>query len=477
MMPVTYAGTTFQNPTPKVSVSKEFVKAGDGTIIGYNYSINLTGDIISSASLTSTGAGQSDLMSRLKTTFTVGKLGALDVTPYGGLGGAFSFPNASVTNVEIPDPSDESMWIQDAQYSITCEADYEATDTVFTRQLRDVSESWSLEEDEGAFTFDVASETPYKTYRLTHTVDATGKRKMTSGVVTNDAWKEAELYVKSVCSDTPTNVNLAEMPGSTSALNIKQVGSSSSNSINADALNAYNHIRVQNVDKVGGSFSQTDTWTLAKVNAVQELEISVEESAEEGVFVISIDGTITGLPTEASSETTKTRASAYSNAIALLPSDGDLHTLANSLYTGTGTLLSAPLNRRVGHNKVNGIVTYSVTFNDRLTPALSNSLSTTINISYTNADGSESVHASIPVIGRALGPVLQEMGTTGEKRRSVNIDAVMKKAYRTSAPSSSAKTLAITYKPTGTTVIQGAIAETWEPSSGRYSLNMEWIYQ
>ena len=64
-MPVTYAGTTFQNPTPKVSVSKEFVKAGDGTIIGQRYTINLSGDVISTASLTTTGAGQSDLMSRL----------------------------------------------------------------------------------------------------------------------------------------------------------------------------------------------------------------------------------------------------------------------------------------------------------------------------------------------------------------------------------------------------------------------------
>ena len=105
-MPVSYAGTTFQNPTPKVSVAKEFVKAGDGTIIGQSYQITLSGDIISTASLTSTGAGQSDLMSRLKSTFTVGKLGTLEVTPYGGLGGAFTFANASVTSVDIPEPSD-----------------------------------------------------------------------------------------------------------------------------------------------------------------------------------------------------------------------------------------------------------------------------------------------------------------------------------------------------------------------------------
>ena len=476
-MPVSYAGTTFQNPTPKVSVAKEFVKANDGTIIGHNYQITLTGDIISTASLTSTGAGQSDLMGRLKNTFSVGKLGALEVTPYGGLGGAFSFPNASVTNVDIPEPSDESMWIQDAQYSITCEADYEGSDPLFTYQLQDVSETWDLQENEGSLTFDISSETPYKTYTLTHSVEATGRRKMSSAVVVNDAWKEAEIYVKAVCGDSPTNVNLAEMPGGTSAINVEQIGSTSTNSINADTLNAYNHIRVQNINKAGGSFSQTDTWTLGKVNATQELEISVETSATEGDFNISINGTITGLMTEVASETTKTRASAYSNALALLPTDSALHALANALYTGGGTLLSAPLGKSVGHNKVNGIVTYSLTFNDRLAPALANSISTTINVESSNADGTESVFASIPVIGRALGPVLQQMGTTGEKKQRVSIEAVMKKAYRTNPPSADAKALAITYIPTGTTVIQGPISQTWQPSNGSYSFNVEWTYQ
>tara|TARA_Y100000310_G_scaffold317039_1_gene369473 strand:- start:173 stop:1603 length:1431 start_codon:yes stop_codon:yes gene_type:complete len=476
-MPVSYVGTTFQNPTPKVSVTKEFVKAGDGTIIGQNYQITLTGDIISTAALTTTGAGQSDLMSRLKDTFTVGKLGTLEVSPYGGLGGAFTFPNASVASVDIPEPSDESMWIQDAQYSITCEADYESGDPLFAYQVQDVSETWDLQENEGVLTFDTSSDTPYKTYTLTHTVEATGRRKMSSGTVTNDAWKEAEIYVKALCGDSPTNVNLSEMPGGTSALNVKQMGSTSTSSINADTLNAYNHIRVQNVNKGAGSFSQTDTWTLGKVNATQELEISVETSATEGDFNVSISGTITGLMTEVASETSKTRASAYTNALALLPSDSDLYTLANALYTGGGTLLTAPLGKSVGHNKVSGIITYSLTFNDRLSPALANSLSTNINVESSNADGSESVFASIPVIGRALGPVLQQMGTTGERKQRVSIEAVMKKAYRTNPPSADAKALALTYIPTGTTVIQGPISQTWQPSNGSYSLNVEWTYQ
>jgi hypothetical protein len=474
-MPVTYAGTTFQNPTPKVSVNKEFRRAGDDTIIGYNYSITLTGDIISSASLTTPGAGQSNLMGRLQSTFTVGKIGALEVTSYGG-GGGFTFPNASVTSVEIPEPSDESMWVQDAQYSITCEADYEGTDSIFAYQIKDASESWSLEEEEGASTFDIAADAPYKTYRLTHTAEATGRRKMTSGTVTNDAWMEAELYVKALCADAPANVNISEMPGGTSALNVKQMGSTSAASINADVLGAFNHVRVMNVDKAGGSFSITDTWTLARTNATQELEISVDTSATEGDFNVTVDGTIAGLPTETASETSKIKTSAYNNALALLPSDADIHGLAVALYTGTGGLLAAPISKRIGHNKINGIVTYSLTFNDRLPPALANSLSTTVNVSHTNFDASEKIFASIPVIGRILGPVLQDMGTTGQQKVSVSIDAVMEKASRTARPFTSAKGLATTYAPAGT-VFQGPISETWEPSSGRYTLQVEWTYQ
>ena len=478
-MPVTYAGTTFQNPTPKVSVNKEFIRAGDGTNIGYTYNITLSGDIISTASLTATGAGQSDLMTRLKSTFSVGKIGTLEVTPYGGLSGAFTFSSARVTSVEIPEPSDESMWIQDAQYSITCEADYEGSDpeNQFTYQIQDSSESWSLEEDEGTMTFDTSSSTPYKTYRLTHTVEATGRRKLSAGSIVNDAWMEAELYVKDLCSDTPTNVNIGGMPGGTSPLNVKQMGTTSAKSINADALSAYNHIRVQNVDKANGSFSITDTWTLSKAGATQDLDISVEQSATEGDFSVTVDGTITGLATESASDSTKSRASAYSSALSALPSDADLHALANALYTGGGTLLSDPLSKRVGHNKVAGIITYGLTFTDRLAPALSNSLSTTINVEYTNTDGSEEIFASIAVIGRSDGPVLQDMGTTGEKKVRVSIEAVMKKASRTSPPSSSALSLAAAYKPSGTTVLQGPIGETWEPSSGRYSFSVEWTYQ
>ena len=473
-MPVSYGGVSFQNPTPKVSVSKEFVRAGDGTIISYRYSITLTGDIISTASLTSTGAGQTDLMGRLRSTFTVGKQGSLEVTSYGG-GGGFTFPSASVTSVDIPEPSDESMWIQDAQYSITCEAPYEGTDTQFPYQLQDVSESWSLEEEEGNLTFE--SDVPYKTYRLSHTVDVTGKRKLSGTSVVNDAWKEAEIYAKAVCSDAPANINIGDMPGGTSALDVKVMGSTSAASINASALSPYNHSRVMTADKGGGSFSITDTWTLAKHNATQELEISVDTSATEGDFNVTVDGTITGLPTEAASESSKTRASAYGNALGILPTDSELHALAVVLYTGTGTLLPDPLNKRVGHNKVSGIITYSLTFNDRLPPLLPNSVSTTINIEYTNADATEEIFASIPVIGRIEGPVLQEMGTTGEQKQRVSIEAVMKKAHRTTPPSSDAIALAGLYIPGGLQVIQGPIGESWEPSSGRYSLNVEWTYQ
>jgi hypothetical protein len=475
-MPVTYAGATFQNPTPKVSVNKEFIKAGDGTIIGYTYNITLSGDIISTGALTTPGAGQSNLMGRLRTTFTVDKIGALEVTSYGG-GGGFTFPSARVTSVEIPEPSDESMWVQDAQYSITCEADYEGSDSTFSYQIQDASESWSLEEDEGSMGFDVTSEIPYKTYRLTHTAEATGRRKLTSGAVTNDAWMEAELYVKTLCADAPANVNISEMPGGTSALEVQRMGTITAASINADALGAFNHVRVMSVDKANGSFSITDTWTLSQEKATQNLEISVEESATEGDFSITVDGTITGLATEAASDLLHIRSSAYGNAFSALPSDGDLYTLADALYTGGGALLPAPLNKRVGHNKVAGIITYGLAFTDRLPPLIPGSLSTTINVEYINADALEEIFASIPVIGRTDGPVLQDMGTTGEQKRRVSIEAVMEKTSRTNPPAAAALLIAEAYKPTGTIVLRGPINETWEPSSGRYSFNVEWTYQ
>ena len=147
------------------------------------------------------------------------------------------------------------------------------------------------------------------------------------------------------------------------------------------------------------------------------------------------------------------------------------------LYTGGGALLTTPFNKRVGHNKVAGIITYGLTYNDRLAPAIANSLSTTITVESVNTDGLEQIFASIPVIGRIQGPVLQNMGTTGEKKQRVSIEAVMEKASRANPPSSAAFAIASIYMPAGTTVLRGPIGETWEPSSGRYSFNVEWTYQ
>ena len=61
---------------------------------------------------------------------------------------------------------------------------------------------------------------------------------------------------------------------------------------------AYNYKRTQNVDKRGGSFSVTETWTLAPEDflALETFDVSVSESDQAGgIIEVSINGTIEGL--------------------------------------------------------------------------------------------------------------------------------------------------------------------------------------
>ena len=92
-------------------------------------------------------------------------------------------------------------------------------------------------------------------------------------------------------------------------------------------------------------------------------------------------------------------------------------------------------------------------------------------------DGTNSVIAIIPIIGKTDGPVIQSMGTTTEKKVNVSFDVVMQKGYRTTKPNGLSSVIA--YKPTTsnpTGVHQGRKTESWSPSTGAYNLSLEWIY-
>jgi len=66
------------------------------------------------------------------------------------------------------------------------------------------------------------------------------------------------------------------------------------------------------------------------------------------------------------------------------------------------------------------------------------------------------------------------MGTTNERKRSVSVDWTMDKCNRTTKPTVKATEAANNYKPTG--AYQQSKSESWTPATGKYTLNIDWVY-
>ena len=92
--------------------------------------------------------------------------------------------------------------------------------------------------------------------------------------------------------------------------------------------------------------------------------------------------------------------------------------------------------------------------------------------------------AIIAIIGKADGPIFQNMGTTPERKRNISIEVIMKKNKRTQSPtpiedsawlaSAQMHTLMNSYKPTS--AYEQGRTENWTPSKGSYTLTVDWTY-
>ena len=293
----------------------------------------------------------------------------------------------------------------------------------------------------------------------------------------------------------------------------------------------YNHVRTVNNDQAAGSYSVTDTWLVSEQtqNVTHDVEISIETGPEVPANVVSISGTIQGLSLRSPDDTkwdtlylfdstevrgeiqaetdtnitiqligeagttiySKTVAGdklvvrvgykgeddKYTNALAALDSVlAKASTAATTAYTDsglTGTLRTGiENNKTVGHNRGTGTITWSISYDD-MSVEIEGALKESITITDDNEDGSNEVIAIIGVIGNAAGPVIQDMGTTTERTRSISVDITMQKANRTAKPNA-APTFILAYQPADS--YQQSKTETWDPLNGVYNLSVSWTY-
>lgn len=211
----------------------------------------------------------------------------------------------------------------------------------------------------------------------------------------------------------------------------------------------------------------------------EEYQISQSFSREEGVTHYNINGTIMGLNVVDTSDPQKSK---FDNASGYYYSY-----VANNLYNRVANYFNItlpfqqPISIEVGLFPKLGQVTYQNQFSNIFPPIMAGVLSEHITVNEVNYNQQINSTAKIGVPGRSSGPVIQDLGTTVIKSRTINIETVL-------PPTGSLTDLSTAFanKPNYDSYILqlkpiNSYCENWSDQYdwryGRYSITAEFIYE
>ena len=384
-------------------------------------------------------------------------------------------------------------------------SDY-GNDTNLQYMLEDFTESWEISPDDS---FGTSSPNGLvivpRSYTISRTVTAVGKapRHRSTNDTFTPAWVNASNFLKKYIFHDDTNGD--QYSGLSAILQESLLGVHTGHG----AYTAFNHSRTEQVDKAAGSVTATDNWILSETDdyALETFEGSVSTELSNPFVKVSINGTIKGLGSLSADDmyvdrdtvsyplTPMARAQTKYN---LLSSNGNfgfncpLYKRANTLTNVN--LNNQPLSISLGRNEISGEITYSMEFDNRPSNFFSNVLSENVQISDTYPGDQFAV---IPVIGRAIGPILQFTFGRTEYKRSVSIDVQLdytdidyrksRDAYINSRPSclqnlrGEINALISSVSPATEVGIRKYFLsppqESWSPKDGKYSVQLEWTYE
>jgi hypothetical protein len=150
----------------------------------------------------------------------------------------------------------------------------------------------------------------------------------------------------------------------------------------------------------------------------------------------------------------------------------------------------------VGRNPLQGTIDYTIEYDTRPMKLVENAKSEAISIS-DNIGGD--LFASVFVLGRTAGPVLQDLGTKPANTRTLNIEIVIEPPTYGDRTTATMHALMVDQKPMNnvswsgnlnnlvaaanpayqgfTTVFQDQPQENWDFIEGRYSYTTTWTYE
>jgi hypothetical protein len=522
---VTSAANIIAGPFPKFSISRECIRK-DNLYLGQKYSINITGTavIVESSNMLEIGKRQQQIHDIVKKLMRVdNRQGKLYIEDYGSQSQVLTFNDAVLLSVEAAEQSDDSRGVQVQQYSFTFEAtdlnnggndenDPHPSGSIYN--VVDVSENWDFSLNDNDYSYNLSStgedynadnDTIIKKYTISHNLSATGVTKY-SGAGTNvsSGYYEAKRYIQNrldTLGNNPFNVDTIKdygtgTPGADTIgqHNIFEADDTEGAGTNLrpyqpSEYSAYNQVNTYSQDILNGTYSVTRTWLASKAAANVTLDLtynddqaSANRSVEVALNIQGYESIVEDTLSESGSVTSSANPNTdttnkYSNALTVAGTytDAVLYNVASAFYTSrrgsesSDTLKSPALSRSESHSKTTGSINISSTFDDR-SITVANAISENLTISDSNYNGSNQIVAILPVIAKSDGPVIQNMGTTNERTRSVSIEIVMKRG--SGNPSGSVDLSA--YKPDG--AYQQNFSESWSPTSRSYNQSIDWVW-
>ena len=220
------------------------------------------------------------------------------------------------------------------------------------------------------------------------------------------------------------------------------------------------------------TYSQTNIYIDA-ANSVFREEVSIDATLDEDGFLnVTVNGTVFGLKDESTTSSEERFSNAETGFNGTV--EGLILSRAQSIADEfTRTLKTTPTTQVLGHNPKAGTVSYSRTFNDKPEPP-EGILKQQVEIS---DSGGDPVVATIPIPGRAAGPVFQIMSTRSVFQRTVNIDWTLEEGTSESSADGKAETVLIGFAPTELDndifVVQ---SKSFSEDTGKYRFTATWTY-
>lgn len=488
-------GTYSFSPVPMVNIAKVYHKTEDGTQIGTTFNMDLNGVLTplptGTAGITETMHYMDVLRHAFATDGCPFVISCNDDVLWSG--------NPRVNDISFEENGNN--WVNTIDYTVSLSFDTEDSeedDSLAPPHIENASETWSVEFADGINRFSIDLPTagvdasPY-VLNMSHTISAKGKKHFISCNTTDkEPWEYARQYVITKLST-----------GADSAFNTQLEGSGVIN-LRYDLYSSYNHMRVQNTDKLGGSYSVTENWLVMNTglgipgNSLEDFTINVDKRHDSAFTTVTVDGTIRGVETRSygsdprdftTTETKYDAASGYWNTVKdrIFYRAQLIHRDQNAGEINVLSLNTDTVSERVGHSPSQGVITYSYTYNNRPSNCITGALTENISIVDNNpAD----VFASVMVLGRANGPVLQNLNTQTVASREISIELLCRPSTACTAvdlrvPShfvqDDVRHLLCEFQNDLTDnydqVFKTADSESWNPKTGQYSRRVGYTYQ